>query len=806
MIILIPLGGTGERFKINGYDKPKSLIKVNNKQIIFHLIDNLNISKDVDFVYIPYNKEYVNYDFEKIISNRYPNIVFKFLMLEENTRGAADTVRIALEHLPQQEKDDAILCIDSDNFYTTNIIQIWDGENKIFTFIDKLDVPRYSYVTTVQNTNIITNIVEKEKISDIACCGSYGFKSWKDLLYYTQYTIDKGLKQKNEYYISSVIKTMINTTEINFKCEIIENKYYYSLGTPEQVNEFEYSFLFDLDGTLVNTDDIYIQVWDDIFKKYNFGFNINKIFFDNFIKGKNDSLFLQYLLPNIDKKLIHEISELKDELFIKFLKESNRPILLPGVVDFFEKNKNRRIGIVTSCNRISAEYILNYTSLNEYICLLITSNECIKHKPSPEPYLKALTELDLNPNKTIIFEDSYSGYTSAKNTDVYKIILICNEHSCLDIKNANEFKIRDYTELDIKDILYNKTYSAFNKQYICESIKNELIKYQPVKEVVYNDIHLKTGYICDIQSYKIIFNDDSTENIVLKINNFDNELSKTAEKMNLYNNEINFYTEVNNSITDDIVRIPKCYGVISINNETNQKGIILENLFKYQGQFHIDLNKNIKMLTNVINEIANLHNRFYFKTIEDVPLNMRNVTTMKQLLFFKELIETRFQIFIKKNKMVLKQDEIDIMFKYYNDYDNNISQTSTFPLSFCHGDLKSANIFYKNYSTPYLLDWQYIQLNKGVSDICFLLVESIKFDKITVEVALKYYYCLISNHNENYTYEDFMNDFKVSLGVFPFVVCVWFNSEDSDKLIDNVFPIKFMKNVLEYMKWVNTLQ
>jgi len=475
------------------------------------------------------------------------------------------------------------------------------------------------------------------------------------------------------------------------------------------------------------------------------------------------------------------------------------------VVDFFEKNKNRRIGIVTSCNRISAEYILNYTSLNEYICLLITSNECTKHKPSPEPYLKALTELDLNPNKTVIFEDSYSGYTSAKNTDVYKIILICNEHSCLNIKNANEFKIMDYTELDIKDILYNKTYSAFNKQYICESIKNELIKYQPVKEVVYNDIHLKTGYICDIQSYKIIFNDNSTENIVLKINNFDNELSKTAEKMNLYNNEINFYTEVNNSITDDIVRIPKCYGVISINNETNQKGIILENLFKYQGQFHIDLNKNIKMLTNVINEIANLHNRFYFKTIEDVPLNMRNVTTMKQLSFFKELIEKRFQIFIKKNKMVLKQDEIDIMFKCYNDYDNNISQTSTFPLSFCHGDLKSANIFYKNYSTPYLLDWQYIQLNKGVSDICFLLVESIKFDKIIVEVALKYYYCLISNHNENYAYEDFMNDFKVSLGVFPFVVCVWFNSEDNDKLIDNVFPIKFMKNVLEYMKWVNTL-
>ena len=34
MIILIPLGGTGERFKKEGYKVPKALIKVDNKEII----------------------------------------------------------------------------------------------------------------------------------------------------------------------------------------------------------------------------------------------------------------------------------------------------------------------------------------------------------------------------------------------------------------------------------------------------------------------------------------------------------------------------------------------------------------------------------------------------------------------------------------------------------------------------------------------------------------------------------------------------------------------------------------------------
>ena len=53
---------------------------------------------------------------------------------------------------------------------------------------------------------------------------------------------------------------------------------------------------------------------------------------------------------------------------------------------------------------------------------------------------------------------------------------------------------------------------------------------------------------------------------------------------------------------------------------------------------------------------------------------------------------------------------------------------SSFPLSLCNGDLKSPNIFYKDFLEPYFLDWQYTHMGKGISDIVFLLVESINFD------------------------------------------------------------------------------
>ena len=84
MFILIPLGGTGERFKKDEYTIPKALIQVDNNPILFHLLDNLNFNdtNKINFVYIPYNKEYVKHNLEQLLIERYPSIVFKFFTLE----------------------------------------------------------------------------------------------------------------------------------------------------------------------------------------------------------------------------------------------------------------------------------------------------------------------------------------------------------------------------------------------------------------------------------------------------------------------------------------------------------------------------------------------------------------------------------------------------------------------------------------------------------------------------------------------------------------------------------------------------
>ena len=178
--------------------------------------------------------------------------------------------------------DKPILCLDCDNFYLCDIVDLWKGENCVFTFKDYTTNPIFSYIKTDEK-NIILDIKEKEKISDNTCTGAYGFKSYYDLSKYTSKIIKNNIRQKNEFFTSGVIKEMLNDG-YNFKNIEILNKYYFSLGTPQQVTEYENPFIFDLDGTLVNTDYIYIKVWSDIMKKYKL--SVNDKFFEFFIQGE----------------------------------------------------------------------------------------------------------------------------------------------------------------------------------------------------------------------------------------------------------------------------------------------------------------------------------------------------------------------------------------------------------------------------------------------------------------------------------------------------------------------------------------
>ena len=230
MNIIIPLGGKGERFVKEGYTVPKPLIKVLDKEILFYVIDNLDIDEN-DKIFIIYNKDL---DIKDIITSKYPKITL--IKLERDTKGAAETVYIGLTEILKSEHNKKTILIDGDTFYKDNIIQMSHNcdSNAIFYQKNYDENPIYSYIDFGMD-NIVSDIREKCKISHNANTGAYMFNDINILLYYSKFIVDNDIKFNNECYTSCIINEMIKNNEIFLAIELND---VHVLGTPKQVNEF----------------------------------------------------------------------------------------------------------------------------------------------------------------------------------------------------------------------------------------------------------------------------------------------------------------------------------------------------------------------------------------------------------------------------------------------------------------------------------------------------------------------------------------------------------------------------------------
>ena len=179
------------------------------------------------------------------------------------------------------------------------------------------------------------------------------------------------------------------------------------------------SFLLavDLDGTLIYTDEALKFAYTESLKEMHI-----KI---------NDLSFLKYGLTfnEICKKIgvierdkIIDLRNLKDKFYFENLSltKINEPIfnLLHSV------SKTWKIAIVTNARFISAQTLLEWHNLTEYVDFLITSDDVNNCKPDPEPYLELLKRSGFDPSKVIAIEDSEIGKISATKAKIKTLLII----------------------------------------------------------------------------------------------------------------------------------------------------------------------------------------------------------------------------------------------------------------------------------------------------------------------------------------------------------------------------------------------
>jgi HAD superfamily hydrolase (TIGR01509 family) len=184
------------------------------------------------------------------------------------------------------------------------------------------------------------------------------------------------------------------------------------------------AILFDLDGTLVNTDPIHFLAWQNMLSRY--GINIDERFYQKQISGRLNPEILADILPQLSPHQAVEFADEKETMFRDMAPSLQR---LPGLNELLTWTQTHQIkrALVTNAPRENAHFMLNVLGLNNTFELIVLAEDEAAAKPDPTPYRVAAQRLGVSIENAIALEDSPSGIKSAVSAGL-KTIGIASTH------------------------------------------------------------------------------------------------------------------------------------------------------------------------------------------------------------------------------------------------------------------------------------------------------------------------------------------------------------------------------------------
>lgn len=134
-------------------------------------------------------------------------------------------------------------------------------------------------------------------------------------------------------------------------------------------------------------------------------------------------VFKRNNLGSPDEKLVDGISNRKKELF----EEIQRARAFHGVKELIESLncENCLKAVVSGASRKEVESLLEQTNLGKFD-LIISGEDLGEGKPSPEPFIMALSKLKLKPSEALVVENAPLGVDSAVKANIEFIITLNN--------------------------------------------------------------------------------------------------------------------------------------------------------------------------------------------------------------------------------------------------------------------------------------------------------------------------------------------------------------------------------------------
>ncbi|MBD2338293.1 HAD-IA family hydrolase [Calothrix sp. FACHB-156] len=214
------------------------------------------------------------------------------------------------------------------------------------------------------------------------------------------------------------------------------------------------AILFDLDGTIVNTDPIHYLAWKQ--KLADYGLEIDETFYKSRISGRLNPEIVKDILPQLSDVEGLKFADEKEALF-RELAPNLQPLNgFSELLAWTDAHQLKR-ALVTNAPRLNAEFMLEVLGIKQAFDIVVLAEDCTAGKPDPTPYQVTLSKLGIKPDEAIALEDSPSGIRSAVAAGI-RTLGIASTHDPKILLEVGAFiAIPDFTSLQLWTLLNSMT-------------------------------------------------------------------------------------------------------------------------------------------------------------------------------------------------------------------------------------------------------------------------------------------------------------------------------------------------------------
>lgn len=208
--------------------------------------------------------------------------------------------------------------------------------------------------------------------------------------------------------------------------------------------------IFDLDGVIVDTARYHYLAWKRLAEELGFYFSEKN---NERLKGVSRMTSLNILLETGGIKLPEEnklqLAGKKNILYKEYISKLSPDDILPGAQKFLDKVRkdNLKIGIGSASK--NTHLLLKNIGLDKFFDSVVDGNKIHRSKPDPEVFLIVASELEIQPENCVVFEDAVAGIQAARSGGM----------ACIGIGSEEILHRADLVVKSLKEMTLEKLYS-----------------------------------------------------------------------------------------------------------------------------------------------------------------------------------------------------------------------------------------------------------------------------------------------------------------------------------------------------------